>query len=558
MPKFNIYTILFLLVFNNSQLFSQTNIPAGFVSGHWDFAGSPYQVQGNIELHPDSSLIIDPGVEVLFMQTYRFRVFGSLQALGNADSLVIFDTGNTFYRWLGVEFRDTTGMSPDSSILQHCHFSSSIQDFGGAVGVMGYDSLRMDHCILEYNEGFKGGAIYIEYADPLLKDLTIRNNTSIDGGGIFLVGASPRIQDCVISDNDSDWIAGGLFAKEYSSPVIEHCLIDNNTSVGSAGGLYFHDYCEPVIRNCTISNNYCQSLQVGSGGGMKINFYCYVRLENCVIQDNLSNSRGGGMTITSDVDMVNCLVSGNQASMSGGGVNVDLSISYYRPTLNITNTTITGNNCKVGAGINSERSDLTLVNTIVYDNNSSLGNYIDIDKTALFIEYSNIQDSTEIVVNDSCSLQFGPGNLDIDPVFFSNSDYRLSELSPCINSGTPDTTNLGIPPTDLDGFDRVYDGRIDMGCYENQYYVGREEVMKAEAGLLVYPNPAVSSFRLTSKASIEWVEIIDIRGVRVYKEDCLSPENEIMIFSNNWPEGIYHLIVKTSEGLPQVSRLIIL
>ncbi|MDZ7741000.1 MAG: choice-of-anchor Q domain-containing protein [Bacteroidota bacterium] len=557
MRQIEICFAFLLLIFGCPQLFAQTSVPAGYVSGRWDFAGSPYQVQGNIELHPDSSLLIDAGVEVLFMQSYRFRVYGSLQALGNADSLVIFDTGNTFYRWIGVEFRDTTGMAPDSSILQYCHFSSSTQDFGGALGVMGYDSLRLDHCVFEYNEGFKGGAVYIEYADPLLQNLTIRNNNSIDGGGVFLVGASPAILNCVISDNDSEWIAGGLFAKEYSSPLIENCLIENNTSVGSAGGLYFHDYCEPVIRNCTISNNYCQSTQVGSGGGMKINFYCYVKLENCVIQDNLSNSRGGGMTITSDVDMVNCLVSGNQALMSGGGINVDLSISYYRPTVNITNSTIIDNSCQVGAGINSERSDLTLINSIVYDNNSSPENYIDIDKTALFIEYSNIQDSTEIIVNDSCSLQFGAGVIDEDPEFFSSSDFRLSELSPCINAGTPDTTSLGIPPTDLDGFDRVYDGRIDMGCYENQYYVGEKEIVQKEAEILLYPNPAITFFWVKSSLSIQSIAVTNTQGVLVYKRDCQSNDG-IQISVEDWPAGVYQLDCRLAGGGKQFVRLLVL
>lgn len=546
--------MLFLFSLLTISLSSQTVIPGGNVSGHWDLDGSPYQIEGDIELHPDSSLIIDAGVEVLFMQDFRFRIYGSLQAIGKANSTVIFDTGNTFYRWYGLEFRDTTGSAPDSSILVYCHFSSSIQDFGGAVGVIAYDSLRIDNCVFEYNEGFKGGAIYIEYANPLLYNLEIRNNISIDGGGIFLVGASPHIRNCIIQNNDSDWIAGGLFAKEYSSPLMEDCLIDNNTSIGSAGGLYFHDYCEPVIRNCTISNNFCQSTQFGSGGGMKINFYCYVQLENCIIQDNLCNSRGGGMTITSDVDMVNCLVTGNQAAISGGGINVDLSISYYRPLVNVTNTSITDNSSLVGAGINSERSDFNLINSIVYDNQSTNDNFIDIDKTALYIEYSNIEDSTEVMVHDSSSLVFGPGVIDTDPVFFSSSDFRLSEISPCINAGTPDTTGLAIPETDLDGFERIHDDRIDMGCYENQYYVGRKEVAMIDL-VDVFPNPTTSGFEIKAGQMIKAIRVFNQNGFLIFRDHFSAGTKQQLISTSGWQKGLYLVECTTELGKVYVYKV---
>jgi len=44
--------------------------------------------------------------------------------------------------------------------------------------------------------------------------------------------------------------------------------------------------------------------------------------------------------------------------------------------------------------------------------------------------------------------------------------YQLSEGSPCIDAGTPDTLGLNIPPMDLAGNERVWNDIIDMGCYE--------------------------------------------------------------------------------------------
>ncbi|MBC8527649.1 MAG: T9SS type A sorting domain-containing protein [Candidatus Cloacimonetes bacterium] len=46
--------------------------------------------------------------------------------------------------------------------------------------------------------------------------------------------------------------------------------------------------------------------------------------------------------------------------------------------------------------------------------------------------------------------------------------YQLTEGSPCIDAGNPDTTGLNLPPTDLAGYPRIYNGRIDIGAYEWQ------------------------------------------------------------------------------------------
>ena len=61
-------------------------------------------------------------------------------------------------------------------------------------------------------------------------------------------------------------------------------------------------------------------------------------------------------------------------------------------------------------------------------------------------------------------------NIDADPQFVdtTNFDFHLSDYSPCINAGKPDTTGLNLPATDLDGNPRIFDGRVDIGAYEYQ------------------------------------------------------------------------------------------
>jgi hypothetical protein len=75
-----------------------------------------------------------------------------------------------------------------------------------------------------------------------------------------------------------------------------------------------------------------------------------------------------------------------------------------------------------------------------------------------------------------------------------NADYyQLSENSPCIDAGTPDTLGLNIPPMDLAGNERVWNGIIDMGCFEYGAppHVGNTEsvIEKGKCKISNYPNP---------------------------------------------------------------------
>ena len=45
---------------------AQTTIPGGYVSGTWEESGSPYLIEGEVTVHSDSTLNIEPGVEVNF------------------------------------------------------------------------------------------------------------------------------------------------------------------------------------------------------------------------------------------------------------------------------------------------------------------------------------------------------------------------------------------------------------------------------------------------------------------------------------------------------------
>ena len=72
-----------------------TNIEAGNVSGTWTKANSPYYINGEITIPNDSTLTIEPGVEVIFTGHYKFNVQGRLLAIGTETDTIVFTINDT-------------------------------------------------------------------------------------------------------------------------------------------------------------------------------------------------------------------------------------------------------------------------------------------------------------------------------------------------------------------------------------------------------------------------------------------------------------------------------
>jgi len=89
------------------------------------------------------------------------------------------------------------------------------------------------------------------------------------------------------------------------------------------------------------------------------------------------------------------------------------------------------------------------------------------------ISYTDIKDGEAgIQTNGAGTVNWLEGNIDSIPQFVGGDpfSYELTKYSPCIDAGTPDTTGLHLPATDLAGNQRIYNGKIDIGAYEYQGY----------------------------------------------------------------------------------------
>jgi parallel beta-helix repeat protein len=385
---------------------------SGNAAGVWDLYGSPYWVEGDLLVPPDSALTIEPGVEVRFRGPYPLIVNGALYASGSAqDSIILtWDSPVPENEWRGLRFV----RSDSSSILEYCrieHVRSADQfpDVRGGGVYCHLCSLTVRHSLIQYNVSHNG-------------------NWNGTGGGVVSVNAWPLIEHCTIRDNYADSGGGIAFMDDQSdtsgAPAIRNNTIVGNTAPYCGGGIYVGAFSTPVIENNIITGNFAGGY---GGGGIALwstNSLHPRTVNNNIIAGNWTSTDGGGLYIRYDCSaLVNNTVVGNSADSTGGGVYVLNFGSGQFPHLR--NTIIWGN-------VASRDSSVSLL---------------------------NVSTEVEIVYSDVEGGWPGTGNIDQEPLF-ADTLFHLAAGSPCVDAGDPDIiyNDQCFPPSQGTA-------RNDMGAY---------------------------------------------------------------------------------------------
>ena len=312
-----------------------------------------------------------------------------------------------------------------------------------------------------------------ETAEAVLDGFTITGGymTGSEGGAIYCYdGSSPTISNCVISGNTASgqW-GGGIACRDAGNALIVGCTITGN--VGASGGGMQSTDSSPTIANCVFTGNVVGS----SGGGISCGGGSPT-ITNCIIMDNTAGSGGGIRSSSGTPTITNCLIARNTAELlSGGGM-------YGSGDPTITNCTVTGNTADdYGDGIYCHNSDLRIRNCIFWNASAAEPEIAVWYGSQLTISYCDVQaGQAGIYVSFGGSLNWGPGNIDGDPLFTdpNNADYHPAAGSPCVDAGCnwgvpPDIADLDadgntdeITPFDLDAEGRFFDDldTPDSGC----------------------------------------------------------------------------------------------
>lgn len=407
--------VFLILVGAGSTAYADVTFVSGDVSGTWS-ADSVF-VTDSIYISPGNTLVIEPGVRVLFLSWYYFTVNDGavLQAIGTETDSIYFLIAVDGYSTLGIDFLNASS----ESILEYCYFSHALYS---AIALTNSD-ITIRHCLIEDNSGhYRGGGISaLEGSDALIEDNMIRNNRTVqEGGGIYCDASSPVIRGNIIEGNRSGPIAagGGISCSNHSHPlIVNNTFIDNEvfpspiypTTIGQGAAIYCANLCDPVIRENRFFNN-----RVNSGGAV-------------------GQGGGGAIFVFSAAPVIeNNLFAGNVVEYGDGGA---LYLFIYNGSL-VNNVFIGNSAVRTGGAIYMDLSHPEVTNSILYGNSAPDGPEMYLyGSSEVTVTYSDIEGGWE-----------GEGNIDVDPMFRDpiSGDYHLMSItcgdeqnSPCIDAGSP-------------------------------------------------------------------------------------------------------------------------
>lgn len=338
-----------------------------------------------------------------------------------------------------------------------------------------------------------------------MTDLTVRHGVAGSGAGIYIIGAVElSLERVTLYRNEAASSGAAIYAVQTGCMLIidESSFIENVAGTGNGGGIH-SQFCSVDIADSAFVDN---SANVGAGlniadvagiatldrvsfmgnlarnlGGGLHTLRSTTEIVNSVFRGNLAESvdgsggAGGGIFSNggSDITLVNVLVSGNLAGNAGGGIFVQSSTS----PLNLINVSVVGNRAHAGnAGGISAVYIGAVHNSIVWNNQDQTGTGNASSSIRILatddVESSLIQgfsaadlggsgnlDGTSAANNPQFTATIGPGSAPS-----ADGDYHPAEFSPVVNAG--DNALIAGYDLDLDGFDRIVEGIVDLGPYE--------------------------------------------------------------------------------------------
>jgi hypothetical protein len=320
-----------------------------------------------------------------------------------------------------------------------------------------------------------------------LEDITLNGLTSNCSSGInfFVSYGSAKnifINDCHTLGGEDLPEVSIINADLDSTLVLENITISNCSVISPNESMIqvkTNQFSNPYLRltNLLAYNN---TTTANSPFSISLNSNNESVITNCTIVNNVGGS--SILKLSGRMNVSNCLI-------SNGGYS----------EINVRNTQIAG-----------------YISNMQFNNNLIEG-------------YPN-----SVYVHTSNNVDLNEYNFDADPGFagtdWSNPlSYRLGNDSPCIDAGTPDTTGLYLPEYDLLGNPRIYNGIVDIGCYEwNGTGAGEDVIPIPTDGIVLslYPNPVYAKGSKGSYSFIEFtltvkakqppiVKIYNLKGQRV-------------------------------------------
>ena len=520
-----IFLIFYIYVFTIS---AQTSV-SGNVSGTWTLANSPYLVTNNIGVPGGQTLVIQPGVQVIFQGFYRFGITGQLVAEGTVNQPITFahqDTTGWWNDqqmaggWRGLYFAPLA--TTDSSRLVHCvikdvkhglvgnangfaalyiygrgltvrnceftHNQSKANASEGKIIVSGPSagqSLTLEACYIHHN--YTRVATVFNTGAALIQE----NEFSYNSGGstVWALGGGLQFYHNDVHDNSSIYDMTALRV-DGGHNWIKNNRIHHNEA--DREGAIFCTMGNTLIESNLICNNYTLNGNCGAtdgGGGIHVAHNnsgvwdsTIYTIRNNVIANNHCAFNGGGIYVYEcKVNIVNNHIVNNTTAWSGAGIYSLGSTAR----LNIQNNYIHGN----------DYSQFHSVYQVHFSGADSVRldyNWMDAD-----VAHSVIMNPVVSFLDDTSHNVLGTNAYLLNPTTMAglaedalNKNFNLTAQSmELINGGTLSHAFPAV--TDYMGTNRVV-GVIDIGAFEAAF----GEIEAKSEQVTLFPNPAEDVIQL--------------------------------------------------------------
>jgi hypothetical protein len=319
---------------------------------------------------------------------------------------------------------------------------------------------------------FSGCGIQNDQATLTINNCAVTGNNGLDSGAGISNGGTLTVNNSSIAGNELVDQGIGTGMANYGTLVINNSIISDNLSgkgQTDGGGIYSSGMLE--ITNSTIDGN-----SVGGPGG-GISNVGVATITSSTISGNFSGGGspgpqygpgfGGGISNGATLTISNSTISGNSVLTintepgRGGGIGNGGS-------LHIANSTLSGNSGTNGGAIYNGAAPLEIANTIlnagdvgenIFNNGgtiTSLGYNLSSDNGGGYLSGPGDQTNTNPILGP---LQDNGG---------PTQTHRPYPQSPAIDAGDPSFTPPPLYDQRGPGFDRVVNGRIDIGSFEVQ------------------------------------------------------------------------------------------
>lgn len=265
--------------------------------GTWP-AGT-YDISGHLITPVGYTFNLGPDTIIRMENFGTISVAGSMQAIGASGHEIIFTTQSSTGGSNGINISGLN-TQPDSCIIVYCKILNSISR---GIDVQGRDKVRIESCeIYDNSTSGSGGGIYCYNSDITVKNCFVHNNTaSVNGSGMFFDISNPVVTGNRIILNELGSASGGALGLRQCNldNTLDNKMFNNSTPTWGGSAVYL-DNCTGGFRYNLISNN-------ASGGIIVNGTGVALPIEHCTIVYNDLT----GIYAVSPISVVNSIIYSN-------------------------------------------------------------------------------------------------------------------------------------------------------------------------------------------------------------------------------------------------------